>query len=52
MQVRDLAGRVVLEKNGISGSVIDLDVKKCKSGVYMIFFTAEDIRYTARFIKI
>ena len=52
MQVRDLAGRVVLEKNGVSGPGIELDVENCKSGIYMVFFISDEVLAVARFIKI
>nr|MBP6825268.1 T9SS type A sorting domain-containing protein [Saprospiraceae bacterium] len=52
VQVRDLAGRLILEKNGLPGDTMNLNVKNCKPGIYTVLFISEDARLAARFIKI
>ena len=51
VQIRDLAGRLVLEKNGVSGSAINLNVKNLESGVYMVILIAEKRSFIGKFIK-
>ena len=51
VQVRDLAGRLVLEKSGIGVGAVDLDLKGFRSGVYMVFFVGGDVRLVGRFVK-
>ncbi|MDO8368413.1 MAG: LamG-like jellyroll fold domain-containing protein [Saprospiraceae bacterium] len=52
VQVRDLAGRVVLEKQGLIGDSFDLNVGKLKSGVYTVLFHSEKTNAVARFAKL
>jgi hypothetical protein len=52
VQIRDLAGRLVIEKTGFAGTSLDIDVKNCKPGVYTVHIMSENTRATARFVKI
>ncbi len=51
VQVRDLAGRLVLEKTGLSGNTANLDVSNCKPGIYTVTVRTENTRHVARFVK-
>ena len=52
VQVRNLAGRVVLEKTGLSGDKVDLDLENVGSGVYFVILQLEGVRVMGRFVKI
>ncbi len=52
VQVRDLAGRVVLEQQGLSGGAIDLEVENLKAGLYTVFLISEEASVVGRFVKI
>ncbi|MBC7777092.1 MAG: T9SS type A sorting domain-containing protein [Phycisphaerae bacterium] len=52
VQILDLAGRVVLEQQGLSGEVIDLDLKGFKSGLYFVVLQSESVRGMGKFVKI
>ena len=52
LQVRDLAGRLVLEKTGLPDNTAKIDVSYCKSGIYMVTVVTENTRHVARFVKI
>jgi hypothetical protein len=49
--VRNLAGRVVLEKTGLSGDKVDLDLENVGSGVYFVILQLEGVRVMGRFVK-
>jgi hypothetical protein len=51
VQVRNLAGRVVLEKTGLSGDKVDLDLENVGSGVYFVILQLEGVRVMGRFVK-
>ncbi len=52
VQVRDLAGRLVLERVTNSADRVDLDLKNCKPGIYTVIFISGEARLAARFVKI
>ncbi|MBK7937220.1 MAG: T9SS type A sorting domain-containing protein [Lewinellaceae bacterium] len=52
VQVRDLAGRLVLEQVTTSSDRLNLDLKNCKPGIYTVFVLSEQSRLAARFVKI
>ncbi|HPI04836.1 MAG TPA: PKD domain-containing protein [Saprospiraceae bacterium] len=52
IQIRDLTGRLILERTGITTSTTKVDVKNCIPGIYTVFLISENTRATARFVKI
>ena len=52
VQVRDLTGRLVLERVTNSTDRVDLDLKNCKPGIYTVIFISGEARLAARFVKI
>jgi len=51
VQILDLAGRVVLEQQGLSGEMIELDLSKFKSGLYFVVLQLEGVRVVGKFVK-
>ncbi len=52
IEIRDLAGRLMIEKIIPPDNSTELDVKNCKPGVYTVFLMSENTRAAARFVKI
>jgi len=51
VQVRDLAGKVVLEKNSNSGETIQLDLSGFRAGIYVVVWLSEEGWFSGRFVK-
>ncbi len=51
VQLRDLAGRLVLAREGVSGERIDLDLSGCQSGVYEVILVSGAEWLSGRVIK-
>lgn len=52
VQVRDIAGRVVLETNSSNGEAVQLDVSQCRAGMYVVVWVSEAGWSVGRFVKI
>jgi Concanavalin A-like lectin/glucanases superfamily/Secretion system C-terminal sorting domain len=52
VQIRDLAGKVLLEQLARGGERIDLSTGKLTSGIYTVFFSTDKTIAMARFVKI
>ncbi len=51
LEVRDWAGRVVLEQSEIVGDAVDLNLIDFKSGLYFVVLQMEEMRLLGRFVK-
>jgi len=52
VQVRDLAGKVVMEEQGLIQEQVELNVRKLGAGIYTVFYSTEKTAAMARFVKI
>ena len=52
LQILDPFGRVVLERKGICGVAVDLDLRKVDAGAYVVVILTENGRLVRHFVKI
>ena len=52
IEIRDLSGRLVLEKTATGTNTTQIDVTHCRPGIYTVFLISDNTRAAARFVKI
>jgi len=52
VQVFDLAGRLVMEEKNVREQTIELNLKNCKPGIYVVYCKSPEGLFSNRFVKI
>lgn len=52
VQILDLAGRVVLEQQGLISAGVELDLRNIDSGAYLVAFQSDGVRVMGQFVKL